>query len=414
MLYPAIRNEQIPMVFRITATLREIVNADLLQTALERVIERFPYFKVRLRAGFFWYYFERNNSEVRVRAETGTPCETLPDSESGGYLFRVQAYSRRIAVEFFHVLTDGAGGLAFLKTLIAAYLELKGNRIAEWGDLLNPEELPDPEEFEDAYHRYTDQAIPKSERLKRAFRLPFPLRTVFRYSYLTGECSAARFHDLAQAQDVSVTEYLAGLYIYVLQEIYRDLPEYAKRQAKKIIRLEIPVDMRRYYPSKSMKNFSLFVTPGIDVRLGWYTLEDIVKQVHYYMRTEVDPRRLNKQLARNVNPEHNAFVRSIPLLVKNSILQTTYNTLGTTQFSGVLTNLGRISMPECIVPEVESFTFIPSPGKALRIHGAVATFGDRMRIAFGSVTDVKELERRFFRLLVELGIPVKVFRFRDV
>ena len=121
-LYPAIRGEQLPMVFRVTATLKEVINANYLQAALDRTIDRFPYYKVRLRAGFFWYYFEGNSERALVQAETGTPCESLPDANSGGYLFRVQAYKRRITVEFFHALTDGAGGLAFLQTLVAAYL----------------------------------------------------------------------------------------------------------------------------------------------------------------------------------------------------------------------------------------------------------------------------------------------------
>ena len=50
--------------------------------------------------------------------------------------------------------------------------------------------------------------------------------------------------------------------------------------------------------------------------------------------------------------------------------------------SGVLTNLGRISMPCCIASEVESFTFIPSPGRDLRINAAVATYEDKIRITF--------------------------------
>ena len=181
-LYPAIRGEQIPMVFRVTATLKEIVHADLLQQALDRVIERFPYYKVRLRAGFFWYYLERHDKRAYVRAEGGMPCESLPDSKSGGYLFRIMAYKRRVAVEFFHVLTDGSGGVTFLKTLIASYLELKGHQVSDWGDLINPEEDPDPEEFEDAYHRYHASSAPKPLRLKPAFQLPFPVRNIFRYS----------------------------------------------------------------------------------------------------------------------------------------------------------------------------------------------------------------------------------------
>jgi len=402
------------MVFRITATLKEVIHAEFLQKSLDRVIDRFPYYKVRLRAGFFWYFFERNENRVFVRAEADTPCESLPDEKSYGFLFRVQAYKSRIAVEFFHALTDGSGGLAFLKTLIASYLEMKGHEVTEWGDLINPEDEPDPEEFEDAYHRYNESGTPKPGRMKPAFQLPFPVRTIFRYSYLTGECSAAELHRLAKANNVSVTDYLAGVYLYVLQQIYTDLPEHVKQRQKKLIRIEVPVNLRRLYPSKSMRNFSLFVTPGIDMRLGRYTLGEIIQQVHHYMQVEVDARRLNQQLARNVNPERNAFVRGMPLVAKNGILHTSYSRHGPKRFSGILTNLGRISMPESISSKVESFSFITSPARVLKVNAAVATFGDKMRISFGSVTEIKELERRFFSTLTAEGVHVKIFRYADV
>ena len=71
-------------------------------------------------------------------------------------------------------------------------------------------------------------------------------------------------------------------------------------------------------------------------------------------------------------------------------------------------------MPCCVASEVESFTFIPSPGRDLRINAAVATYDDRIRITFGIVTDVTELERRFFRTLVDEGVHVKVYRYKDI
>ena len=38
--------------------------------------------------------------------------------------FRVICYKNRVAIEFFHALTDGAGGMVFLKSLMAEYTKL--------------------------------------------------------------------------------------------------------------------------------------------------------------------------------------------------------------------------------------------------------------------------------------------------
>jgi hypothetical protein len=413
-LYSAIRTKRLPWVFRISVTLRKRINAELAQKALDSVIVRFPYFKVRQRPGFFWHYLESNPNRLMLQAEGPSPCRFLPDECSNGYLLRVQAYKCRISVEFFHGLTDGAGGLHFLKSLVACYLQLTGLPVGSWEDLLDPQDDPNPEESEDAYRRYLSKDAPKPMRQDRAFRLPFPIRSTFRYSYLTGECCASDVQNLAQGLGVSVTEYLSGIYLYVLQCIHSDLPRSLERGCRKTLRLEVPVDLRKHYPTKSMRNFTLFVTPGFDMRLGWHSFEDVVKLVHHYMRTEVDIRRLNQQLARNVKPAHNIFVRGLPLLFKKGLLLWSYNAFGPSHYSGVLTNLGKVSMPESIANEIEAFTFVPSPGRELRIHGAVATFGQSMRITFGNVTDIRELERRFFGFLVQAGVHVKIRRYKDI
>ena len=402
------------MVFGVSATLTRRIHADLLQQALDRIMPRFPYYKVQLRSGLFWHFLEENAARVLVRPENPSPCMVLPDRDGNKLLFRVQAFERRISVEFSHIITDGAGALLFFKTLIAAYLELRGSTLDSWEGLLNPDDEPDPEEYEDAYSRYTKQPAPKPERMSRAFRLPFPLRLNYRYSVLTGECSSRAVYTLAKELGVSVTEYLAGIYLYILQGIYKDLPGYIRHRARKTLRLNIPVDLRKLYPTKTMRNFTLLVSPGVDLRLGWYSFDEIVQQVHFHMRSEAHVRHINRQLVRNLNPEVNAFFRGVPLLLKNAVLHSRYANLGPIHYSGVLTNIGVIDMPGGVAGEIESFTFIPTPGPELRVHAAVATYGDRMRITFGSVTEVQEVEQRFFGFLVDLGIHVKLFRCEDV
>ena len=99
--------------------------------AQRRMVRRFPSFYVRLRRGMFWYYLEGTDACAPVEADGESPCLPLSRREArGGLCLRVRCWDRRIAVEFFHVLTDGTGGLCFLKTLVAEYLTLRyGARI---------------------------------------------------------------------------------------------------------------------------------------------------------------------------------------------------------------------------------------------------------------------------------------------
>ena len=71
-LFPVIANKEISHVYRISSTLKEEVRPDLLQQALEDVLPWFDVFRVRLRRGFFWFYFEENKNRPQVEDETGT------------------------------------------------------------------------------------------------------------------------------------------------------------------------------------------------------------------------------------------------------------------------------------------------------------------------------------------------------
>ena len=137
-LFPVIAGDSMSNVYRISVTLTELVDAVLLQQALDIVLPKFDGFNLRLRQGVFWYYFEENGKPApKVREEAAFPCRYIYPNRNNSYLFRVTYYKYRINLEVFHVLTDGMGGINFLKELTYQYLrlvhpELKGDK----GDLL--------------------------------------------------------------------------------------------------------------------------------------------------------------------------------------------------------------------------------------------------------------------------------------
>ena len=59
-LFPVIAGESMSNVYRISVTLTELVQPELLQQALDIVLPKFDGFNLRLRQGVFWYYFEEN------------------------------------------------------------------------------------------------------------------------------------------------------------------------------------------------------------------------------------------------------------------------------------------------------------------------------------------------------------------
>ena len=59
-LFPVIAGESMTNTYRISVELTEDVDGAKLQEALNIVLPKFDLFNVRMRTGFFWYYFEEN------------------------------------------------------------------------------------------------------------------------------------------------------------------------------------------------------------------------------------------------------------------------------------------------------------------------------------------------------------------
>jgi NRPS condensation-like uncharacterized protein len=147
--------------------------------------------------------------------------------------------------------------------------------------------------------------------------------------------------------------------------------------------------------------------PEIDLRLGHYSFEEIVRRVYHQMRLETDEKLINKNISRNVGSERKIYVKSIPLVIKSLILKAKYYSLGASQYSGVITNLGKVSLPEETEKMVDYFIFTPPPpNKMLKVNSGIIGFGDKLVISFGNITRSKELEEKIFNFLEDQGIEV--------
>ncbi len=406
-IYPATFADPAPAGFRLAATLRAPVRVALLQEALRGVLRRFPYFQVHLRRGFFWYYLQRHDGVPPLYTMGDTPVAAIPAMRRDTDLYRVQARGSTIAVDYSHILTDGAGGMAFLGTLLARYLELGGERVGSWGPFLDPSAEPSAEEHEDAHNRFFDPRAPRPPLLSSAWQLPG--RREGRYRIISGRMAAADVLSRSRALGVSLTEYLAAVYMLSLAEVRAEGLAGGRRPGPSTIRLEVPVDMRRFFPTATLRNFSLYASPEIDLVMGGYRLEEVVRRVHHSMGMQVDPRELGRQIGRNVRAERNPLIRAMPLVVKDFALAMAYRRIGERTYSGVLSNLGRVAVPDSVEPHIESFDFLLNPSYGMKTNCAVLGFRDTLRVNFGSIIAGRELERRFFTRLAAEGIRLAVW-----
>lgn len=403
-IYPVIMRSRHISVFRLSAVLYQEIEPDRLLAALRNTLKRLPFFAVRLRKGVFWYYLESCQLPVTVEEDVINPMRHWSVRDEKGYLFRVRYGQKRIAVEFFHALTDGYGGLVFLKTLTAAYLSLGGSQYRPGHGVLDLNADAQPEEMEDAYRRYSDFRVTRRPAETAAFHLQGTILTGHQLSMITGICSAGQVAEVAKRHQVSITELLTSVYLY---QLYR-IQQRGGFQIDRPVRISVPINVRRYFPTRTLRNFALYANPGIEPALGDYSFEEILLLVHYFMRYTINQKYLNAMMGANVRPEKNWLLRLAPLKLKTLAMRIVYALVGESRFTGTLSNLGAQTMPEEISGQIDHFEFQLGPSRLNPVNCAVISLNDNLTIAFTSTMQETDIQRAFFQHLVELGLDVTV------
>lgn len=368
-------------------------------------LPRFPVFKVAMRTGVFWRYLEPNHRPGPfVRPDIVNPCMPMHFKANNRYLIRVYYYHKRISVEMFHSLADGFGALCLLKTLVAVYLRLLGHEIPNTHGILDINEEPDPEELEDAYLRYASAKVKPARSQGGSYSVRGTPEPFYTLNIISGIMSANEVYKVAKGYGASVTEYLNAVLLYALMQKQKDDMPFRERPVK----VAMPVNLRQFFPSNTLRNFINMVYPGIDPRMGEYSFEDIVVQVHHYMRYYINPKFMNADMTTNTSTQQHPLIRVVPLFLKEFVVREFYKHVQDRQSSAGLTNLGIIPVPpemEQFVDRIEGIMGQPFSG---RTNCAIMSYKGQLVINFASSIKEPDIERYFFRKLVQDGVHVKI------
>ena len=323
---------------------------------------------------------------------------------NNGYLLRVYYYDRRISLECHHSLGDGTGGMCVLQTITAVYLRLLGASISNEGFVLDVNEEPDPEELEDAYMRYANARVRPPRPAEKTYRIRGTLEPFHTFNIIDGILSVKEVSAVAKRYHATITEYLNSVLLYAL--LKKQLAEPHIRFYP--VRIAMPVNLRRHFPSKTLRNFITMVYPSIDPRLGDYTFEEIVTQVHHFMQYYINEKFLRGDITTNAATKRNPFIRIVPLFLKDIVVRTFYRRVQDKNSSAGLTNMGALKVPEDMKPYIERFDIYMGQPFSSRTNCAIISFEDILTINFASCIIEADVERLFFRKLVEDGIHVTI------
>ena len=396
-------------MIRISVNLKEDIDPGTLHCAIVRCLPRFPSLDVRMRKGFFWYYFEKNEKQPDVKPDANNTCLRIKYHENNNFLFRVFYYKNRISLELFHALTDGYGSAVFLSTVTAEYLRLKGHDIPVGGMVFDINEPPRDEELEDSFAKYAASKV-KAKRTALSTYHRAGEKMPKHLSIMTsGYIPVDILKEKAKSYGVTITEYLASVLMIVHMKLQRD--ENIRKQ--KEVSIQIPVNCRNLFPSETLRNFSVCYSVRLDPNLGEYTFEEVLRQVSLYLRYTNNKKHLQSMFAANLGLERNPVMRLIPLFIKDLGVGLSFALTAEHTTTALFTNLGIVKLPDEMMEHIESFILMPSPGKVNGGRVGAVTVGNVMTVTFANTYSNTDIERDFFRFLIKQGIPVKIESNKD-
>lgn len=406
-VFPGQNSSRWSNVFRLSVDIGQKIDPDTLRRALESALKRIPSMRVRMRYGFFCNYLEPNKEECPINEDIANFCYRINFKENNGYLFRVYYRKSRISVDFYHALCDGHSGTVFIYTLIGEYLRLKGETISSGKFVLDTKAEETAEELEDAYLRYCGSDSNASLTDPKVYHKKGVALPPFFTNYTAVFMSFKELHQISKALGVTVTELFAA----ILMEIhYRD--QLKKGKMKKPVSVQIPVNLRGFFPSESLRNFVLCVLVRLDKRKEEYTFEEILKEVSTQLRAVNNKKAHQAYITSTVKLGARAL-KYIPVRLKNLFIKIGFMFGAEYSTSTLLSNLGYIDLPEDIRPHIKSMSFYTGPGLVNGARCGVACAGDRLVITFSDRYDEDEVERAFIKKLSELGVNTLVETNRD-
>lgn len=400
-LFPVIAGENMSNVYRISVTLTERIQPEILQQALDVVLPKFAGFNVRLRRGIFWYYFEENGKPApRVREESNFPCRFIQQNKNRSYMFRVTYYKYRINLEVFHVLTDGMGGINFLKELTYQYLRLVHPELREKvGDALSTDTSLNRE---DSFLKNYKKSSQKGYQTKKAYLIKGEKLPPGEFGVMHGYMSIPQLKSVCHAYGVSINEYLVAAYVWsVYTECLHGMP------AERPIRVAVPVNLRPYFNSITTKNFFVMVSAEFHPIKEVYTFEEVLAIVSESLRSQINREHLEKLFSYNVSNEKLLIARAVPLFLKNLAMRYVYTTSALAN-TATVTNIGNITVAQEYQPYVDMFHAFLAMSKGQHLKGTICSYGDTLVFSFSSDLVDTSVQRGFFRKIAADGISVEV------
>lgn len=388
--YSAQAKSENQTVFRISATMDEPVDPEKLQLALDDAIRSHPGFNVTLESGLYWRRLREGVWRPLVKPEGDAICGRMyfgPES----LLFRVIWHERTINLEVSHMISDGRGTLELMKTLLGFYVKWAYGETA-------PEQAPASSEdvqTEDSYSRNYEPKESGSTKTPKAYRLP-GWRNLAKTSFSELRLDADAVYAASKRIGVSVTSLVIAA---IMLAIADGMHPWDKRRT---ILLDIPVDLRRFYGSGTLRNFFglAFVSYAPD-EVGC-ELEAVARDIQRQLSEATQLATLKQRMNRMVKLEKNPFLRKAPVFLKDIALRIA-GRVNARHVTATASSIGRVELADAVSAHVRSMTVLTSTRS---MSFTFLTFGHELSLGISSILLNRDVQDALARRLAAFGLDV--------
>ena len=399
-IFPISAGKKYSTVFRLSAVLNEKIEPNILQEAVNQTLEKYQSFQVRMKPGFFWYYLEHNPKLPIVTEEEDYPCKYIEPRKNNNYLFKVTYFENKINIDIFHSLTDGNSGTTFFREIIYTYLELM------YPEILNDEERQIRKieyDTEDSYIKNYDKKAKSNASTKKAYVLKGKKMKLGAVSAIHEIIDLDSLKKESKKYDTTITQYLTAVLIYA---IYEENYNKQKNKSKKPIKVCIPVNLKKYFQSKTISNFFSYITVEAQMQ-NLNTFDKIIEFVKKDFKEKLNEEEILKTMSANVKLGNNVFIRAIPLFIKKAVVRLGY--IEIRKYTTITySNIGRIGIIGKYKDYINYFLMLIAPEPVEKIKCSSCTFENKMAFTFTSILHSNCIERRFYKFLTNKGIKVEI------
>jgi hypothetical protein len=396
-VFLATASQRDPRVFRISCTLNEEIDPDTLNEALRSTAQEWPQFQVTLHRGLFWHYFESTDQLPTAQPETKAPCAPLYTPERRNKLiYRITYFGARINLEMFHAITDGNGGLLYLKSIVRNYLALR--HPGEMENVPSPNSASAGDMAQDSFRNFYEGTKRKKTAKKPKVYRPHGFLPYSQLQFFEGHLSSKQVLERSHALGVSMTSYLGASFMLA---IYHDMPALER---KKPICISLPVNLRNYYPSETARNFfnSVCIAHTLTPE---DTLETVAPVFDAKLKEVLKPENIRAQMDAYEKLEHIPGIRPVPLVIKNAAVKF-FTKLEDRHVSAVVSNMGRVSIPEGMKPYIHDFAAFSS---CKTLFTVVCSYGDDLVLGTASALRSTAILQRLYREFAKDGLDVTLY-----